>query len=332
VAQHESAVLVQESELEQIAGSPNLPDHLHDARRGGVSKGQWFLLCFSIVLANAALWGIFVYRSSRTVTVPPSDLFWSAVFNPSHATHLITSDPNIVVVQEITGAELTVSDYANHNYIPESSKLTQEQIRLSHMILWGDNSSAALDPPITASIAALAQKYSRKVDVHAARSIQLTDLKNDDYYVFLGSPRSDPWSALFSDELDFKFAFDTNTQQEIVVNAHPRPHELSKYVPTALGWATGQSFAIMAFVQNLDQNGQVLLLAGANGEGTEAAGKLATDLPRLSSVMLQQCGIPPSGPIRHFELLMRVNTMAGAPNSSDVVACHILADLPVQKP
>ena len=67
------------------------------------------------------------------------------------------------------------------------------------------------------------------------------------------------------------------------------------------------------------------------GEGTEAAGKLATDLPRLYAT-LQKCGITPSVPIRHFELLMRVNTMAGAPNNSDVVACHILPGVPAQRP
>jgi hypothetical protein len=312
----------------EVPGLSLLPG---SAQRTIINNRRWLLLCSLVLVVNAALWGTFWYRSSRSDVEPASDLLWSALFNPSHVTHLITSDPSIVVVQEITGTELTVSDYANHEYLPGSKNLTPEQIRYSHMILWGDNSSAALDPPITASIAALAQKYSRKMDVRAARSIQLTDLKNDDNYVFLGSPRSNPWSALFRDELDFKFAFDNATHQEIILNSHPRPNELSAYVPTALGWATGQSFAIMAFVQNLDQNGHVLLLAGASGEGTEAAGRLATDLPRLDAT-LKKCGITSSVPIRHFELLVRVNTMAGAPNNSDVVACHILPGVLAQRP
>ncbi|MGA7343721.1 MAG: hypothetical protein WBE72_07085 [Terracidiphilus sp.] len=300
------------------------------ARAASLGRRRWLLFCGFIVTVNLALWGVFWIVSSRTAPARPSNLLWLALFNPSRSAHLITSDPNIVVVQEITGGELTVSDYANHKYISDSSKLTPEQIRISHMILWGDNSSAALDPPITARIAALAQMSASKMDVRAARSIQLTDLKSDDNFIFLGSPRSNPWSALFGDELDFRFAFDKATAQEIVVNAHPHLHEQPAYVPTALGWATGESYAIIAFVQNLDQNGQVLLLAGASGEGTEAAGKLVTDLPRLSAT-LQKCGIDPSGPLRHFELLMRVNTMAGSPNSSDVVACHILPGGSAQK-
>jgi len=114
-----------------------------------------------------------------------------------------------------------------------------------------------------------------------------------------------------------------NSGQEIIRNVHPRPHELASYIPTAPGWATGQSFAIIAVVKNPDQNGHVLLLAGENREGTEAAGRLATDLSRLSDV-LQKCGIPPSGPLRHLQILLRLNMMAGSPNNVDVEACHIL--------
>jgi hypothetical protein len=314
----------------QIAGDSDFPFHLKNAKRTSFDKRRRLLLYVLIATVNAALWGIFWYRSSRTPAALPPDVLWPSLFSATHTTHLITSDPDIVVLQEITGAELTVSDYANHKYIPDSNKLTPEQMLYSHKILRWDNSSSALDPPIAASIAVLAQKYSRKMDVRAARSIQLADLNNDDSFVFLGSPRSDPWAALYDDELDFRFAFDSVTRQEIVVNAHPLPLELPRYVPTASGKANGQVFAIMAFIQNLDQNGQVLLLAGTNCQGTEAAGKLAADLPRLSAT-LQRCGIAPSSPIRHFELLMRVNTMAGAPNSSDVVACHILPGDPGQK-
>src|SRR6266567_4152193 len=297
------------------------------------SPGRFQLLVFAIIflVLNLSFWGIFWKRSSHTNMTQAVPLPWSVLLNPAHATHLITSDPNIVVVQGITGAQLSVSDYANHKYIPEANQLTPETIRLSHAILWGDNSAAAVDAPIAATIGALAQASSSKIDVRAARSIQLSDLKTDDNFIFLGSPRSDPWSALFDNELDFRFAFDRATRQEVILNIHPHPQELTTYVPTALGWATGQSFAIIALVQNPDQNGSVLLLAGANGEGTEAAGRLATDPGRLSP-MLKKCGIDPLGPLQNFELLLHLNTMAGSPNNIDVVACHIMPGTTVKKP
>ena len=98
---------------------------------------------------------------------------------------------------------------------------------------------------------------------------------------------------------------------------------MSAYIPTAEGWATGRSYAIVAFVQNPDQTGQVLLIAGANGEGTAAAGKLVTDLPRLSAE-LARCDIRANRGVQHFELLLELNTLAGSPNGMNVVACHTL--------
>lgn len=248
---------------------------------------------------------------------------WSVLFASPYALHLITSDPNIVVIQEVTGTELSVSDYANHQYLPESNKLTPEAIRFCHTVLWGDDSSAAVDAPIAAGIAGLAAVNSSKIDVRAARGIQLADLKTDENFIFLGSPRSNPWSALFMNELDFRFVFDKATKQEIIQNIHPRQGEMAEYIPTAMGWATGNSYAIIAFVQNLDQNGQNLLLAGTTGEGTEAAGRLVTDQGRFQDALLK-CGIRAGEPLKHFEMLLQLSAMAGSPTNVNVLACHTL--------
>jgi hypothetical protein len=242
------------------------------------------------------------------------------LFNSPHPLQLITSDPDIAEIQGYTGQELSLSDYANHNYIPDPDRLTPEMNQLCRILLKG-NKASLVDTPIAVSIAELAQE--KKVEVHSARSVQLANLQTDDNLVLLGSPRSNPWSAFFSDQLNFRFAYDRNSGQEIIRNLHPLPRERVQYVPTALGWATGESYAIVALVRTPDQNGHALLLAGANAEGTEAAGRLVTDLPRLSAA-LKDCGISPSGPLQHFELLVRLNMMAGSPTNMNVEACRIL--------
>jgi len=111
----------------------------------------------------------------------------------------------------------------------------------------------------------------------------------------------------------------------IIQNVRPRQGEQPFYVPTATGGKTGQTFAIIAFIQNPNQNGQVLLLAGADGEGTAAAGKFVTDLPRLTT-SLEKCGVSSSGPLKHFELLLSLNTIANSATTVNVAACHILPD------
>jgi len=305
---------------ESVDNNPNILEVATTPWRS-ISKQIWFAAIAAVML-NLALWGVVWSRVPRTVVAPMPVLPWSAFFGSSHVTELITSDPNIAEIQEITGSQVSVSDYANHIYVPVPNKLTPEQDNFVRNVLRGDKSSQ-VDVPIVAKVAALAQVNFKSIDVLAARSIQLTDLRSDNNFIFLGSPRSDPWFSFFSDQLDFRFVLDKASGSEFIRNFRPRPNEQPSYIPTALGFATGDSYAIIALVKNPDQSGQVLLLAGANSEGTAAAGKVATDLTRLSTE-LRNCGINPSGPVRHFEMLLHLNTMAGTPSNIDLVACHIL--------
>jgi hypothetical protein len=91
-----------------------------------------------------------------------------------------------------------------------------------------------------------------------------------------------------------------------------------------MGFATGQSFAVASYLRNPDHLGHVLLIAGANAEGTEAVNDLMTDSTALSAVM-SRCGLPRRAPIPNFQLLLRLSTMAGSPGHSEVIACHVLS-------
>jgi hypothetical protein len=286
-------------------------------------RNRWIAVCLVVTLANVALWGILWRHFAGKAGTAASTLPWSVFLNSPHPLQLITSDPDIDEIQGYTDQSISVSDYANHNYIPHPEKLTPEINQICRILLHG-NKAALVDAPIAVSIAELAHASLKKIDVHAARSVQLSNLQTDDNFVLLGSPRSDPWVAFFSDQLNFRFAYDNDSRQEIIRNLHPRPNEQAEYVPTALGWATGQSYAIVALVRNSDQNGHILLLGGANAEGTEAAGKLVTELPRWTAA-LKGCGISPTGPLQQFELLLRLNMMAGSPTNVNVEACHILS-------
>jgi hypothetical protein len=309
---------------------------LETARSTGYNGRYWLPLVSALAILNLALIGMLLYgvvwiRSSRTQT-PSASVFpvapvsvspWSAIFGSPNPTHLIASDPDIDEIQILTSSSISVSDYANHIYIPAQKTLTSEVREICLNLLHGHR-AALVDTQVAAEVAALAQSSSRKIEVQGARSLQFSNLKTDDNFIFLGSPRSDPWVSVFDDQLDFRFAID-NAGFESIRNVRPRPHEQIEYVPSGGGGATGQSFAIIAFVRNPDQNGQILLLAGANAEGTQSAGKLVTDLSRLS-MELRKCGIPPSGPLEHFELLLHVKMMASSASEYDVVACHILPE------
>jgi hypothetical protein len=289
-----------------------------------VARKFWLIVAAAIVCAV----GLFVGGQllGRYNALTPNPLLtsspWRVFVNSSRLTHIVFSDPAMVEVEELTGHQISASDYANRLYLPDPKTLSPEVSRACNVML-RDGISAAVDPPIAVEIAALGQSLARKLRVDSARNLRMPDLQTDDNFVFLGSPRSDPWTALFADQLDFRFVFNKDAGQEIIHNYRPRAREMVDYLPTALGGGTGESYAIVAVVQNLDQNSQVMLLAGADAEGTEAAGRFVTDLPRFTNA-LRQCGETRPGPSSHFEFLLRLNTMAGSPHNTDVVACHLL--------
>jgi hypothetical protein len=290
-------------------------------------RSRWLWLLLILALFNLASWTLLWHYRRGVEPLPSRLLPWSALFNPSHTTQIITSDPNIAEVQGLTHHPISVSDYANRKFGCDS--LEPDRADLAHVcrsVLLGDK-AAQVDTTVVANVAALAPIRGGRVLVHGARAIRLSDLNTEDNFIFLGSFLSDPWADLFSDQLDFVLELDPSHTQEIVRNLHPRPGESHSYVPTAKGSGTGRSYATISFVRNPNHTGHVLLLTGADAEGTEASGSLVTDIPRLGFA-LKKCGIVSSGPPQHFQMLLQLNTMAGSPTRAEVIACHILQDPP----
>jgi len=292
---------------------------LEASRSNRRSQRRWLFVTVPLALLNLLLIGVLWNHFLRTRAASVSVLPWSALFRSPHPIRLITSDPTIAALARVAGSQIPLADYENHNYPAERYNLTPES---RQSLVWDDWTGPG-DLQTAVNIAELAQSHSRQINVQSASKTRLQDLKTDDNFIFLGSPRSDPWVSLFNDWLDFQFLPVDAPQKEVIRNVRPRPNEQSIY---AQNWKTGtpgETFAIIAFVQNPDQDGQVLILAGVSGLGTNIAGRLITDLPRLS-LALQKCGNPPSGPLRHFELLLRVSAMAGSSRGFEVMACHTM--------
>jgi hypothetical protein len=285
-------------------------------------KRTWQSLPYRLPLAAAiatlfllTLTGVILLnRASRQI------LPWSGIFVRDKTVQLILSDPDIASMQNMLEMNLSLSDYANHRYLPD--RAISPEFQRSIRAFRGAN-VASVDNTIALNIADVARSASQRMKIHTARSLQLPALKVDDNFILLGSPRSNPWTALFEDQLDFVFEFDQAANQEIIRNKRPIRNEPAAYIPTAKGFATGNAYGIIGFVGNPGQAGEALLLAGSNAEATEAAGRLATNLTLLAGA-LKNCGIDPQGTPSHFEILLKVTTMAGSPNTFEVVACHSL--------
>jgi hypothetical protein len=295
------------------------------ARRTGLA---WFATAalVAIALAGSAFWVLKERRPAEAATSPVHALPWSAIIQPNRPIRLIFCDPEIINIQRALNYSITLSDYANQHYWPADMK--PEARRVLQSLSVRGASVAAVDAGIALKMDGLILPFTKRaMEMQPARNMRLGDFKTEDSFVLFGSPRSNPWLGLFQDQLDFSFEFDDVRKAEFVRNRHPANGEAPAYVPTAEGWGTGQAYGIIALVANPEQNGQVLLLAGSDAEATEAAGKLVTNIDALSKI-LKGAGIDSNGRVRHFEILLRVSTMAGLPNTYAVVACHPLNGRP----
>ncbi|HEY2859090.1 MAG TPA: hypothetical protein VGJ21_11785 [Terracidiphilus sp.] len=253
----------------------------------------------------------------------PNAAPWMTLFDGSRRVLIIASDPNIEEIQRISHSNLSLSDYANQSYLPpDAGDLSPFQVNLMKELLRG-NKILAFDGSIIANLASLTIPGHNRLLVKAARDFRAKDLQTDENLVFLGSPRSNPWTSVFDPVLDFQFVFDPQTQREFIRNVHPGKGEYNEYVPIAGDFDTGESFALISVFHNPGYGGRVLIIAGASGEGTEAAGDLVADPARWTAT-LHSCNIDKDISHQSVQVLLHLETIAGSPSAVSTVACHLL--------
>jgi hypothetical protein len=310
------------------AAEPTLPSHASQAGVHLLFRDRWIAYLVSAVLCLVAgsFWA--GYRAHRTESPQaiPAILPWSAVIGTEHTLQIIASDPDFATEQDITEHSSSLSDYASEKYIPDSSMLSPKIRDFCLKYLQGSRADA-IDLQIVAEIVSLVKPSGQKLAIRSARHVRLDDFHTDDDFILLGSPLSDPWVEMFSEQLDFRFVFADKSSLQQIENAHPRGKELKIYQPVGRGFETGSqigtSFAIVAFVQNPHHRGHVLILAGTGAEATGAAAQFVlnrSELPKL----LMACVGPPNEPLQSFEVLLKDNTLNGSTAKTEVVACHRL--------
>jgi hypothetical protein len=279
---------------------------------------RWAYVAAGFVLGVLA-WGL--STSLLAARKNPEGVPWSALLQKGRRLQIVIADTEISKMQTFGGYNLSLSDYANHIYWPAETSFPADVKGLLNT--FRGQSMGATDVAISLEISKRAFAASQTVSILPARSVQLRDFRTDDNFVLLGSPRSDPWVSLFQDRLDFQFVYDPAKSSEVVRNRNPRKGELDVYTPSAKGWGTGQAFGVVSFISNPNQSGHALLLAGSSAEATDAAAKFALN-PDTVTEVLKSNGIAAAGNPVSFQVLLRVNTMAGSANTFEVVAFHRL--------
>lgn len=280
------------------------------------------LLFVVAVLACLLVVQWYLYRRSRQPgqTGAPRTLPFSALMDDTRDTYIVTSDTALIIIQELTGRQLSLDEYINRRYPEELVPPDRGRLELIRRMQTRQYTNAA-EVRVAARMLPLKGDSTHPVLLRYSRDMQLSDFK-DHNVILLGSPIANPWVNLLGKSLSFEFGIDEKWRGYIR-DTKPRAGERAAYTMTTRSGETGEAYAVVAFLPNVTGSGSVLVVAGTTGEGTQAAGEFISDESRASKA-LRAMGIDPFGPPRYFEILLKVQAVAGSPSQSAVVAERVI--------
>jgi hypothetical protein len=149
----------------------------------------------------------------------------------------------------------------------------------------------------------------------------LDDAKNNNL-IFVGSPAEN--LSLRDIPTNEQFVFrrlDSGPRKGdlAVSNLHPRTGEPEYFLGTPAAAPMSEDYAVIALMHGMHPTESVLILAGITTMGTQAAVEYVCHEDSLSQ-LLTRLGVPPSGEVKPFEVVLHVKVARGVPIESEIVA------------
>jgi hypothetical protein len=247
----------------------------------------------------------------------PSHSLWAQLFDKNHETLIVPSDAGIVMIQNLTGHLVPLSEYINRDYLSLKSpyKIDEQNMR----DLDAQRYTNVTDLNAVMRFSRLPEANSSQLLVRYSRELHMQDLK-DANVILLGSSFSNPWTELFEKTLNFEFEYQPHPNASHIVNRHPQAGELPVYENDASG-PTHRTYAVIGFVPNLNNTGSVLLVEGLTMAGTQAA--VDTLFDRSTMRPLLDHFTNADGSLNPFEILLETRSFGSDSPQASVVAIRV---------
>ena len=294
----EFAASVADSLPEKCASEASFPDSRPHWWRVWMPWAAAILLAvYSATLFWAGRWALHSQMTTehRSMLHP----LWTQLFRPDRDTFVIPGDVGFVILQQENHRTFSLEEYLNWFSSPTSNS------SLSMSYLRERTYTSMQNLAIVASLQRLPETLPDHFVVRAAKDIRFDDLR-DGNAILLGSQSSNPWDEIFGEKLNFHFVDHPNENRNWIINRHPVDGEASIYEPVTTN-KTHRTYAVVAFVQNMDKNGHVLLLQGLDAAGTQAAADMLLNSEEMQRVI--QAGMNRYGAAVSFELLIEANSL-----------------------
>jgi hypothetical protein len=273
----------------------------------------WFI---AAVLLGVVIVVGFIERPAILVIVnrqKSADLLWSTLFPRGKSTLLVYGDSGLVMWHGSNNRNIELTEYMGGEYRAVDGAATT---LLSPFDLSNRRYTSVVDLEVVHALDRIAANWNGTLDVRFARDARPNDLKQGNV-ILIGASEANPWVGLFEPHMNFTFVNDRVHQTMSVLNRSPRPGEPrqwdSKYMD-----AEHKVFGVVAFLPNLNGNGNVLLMEGTSMAGTESAWDFVSD-ERQFDAFLKQLGST-NHQLHHFEVVLGTNNFGGSAAKTTVLA------------
>jgi hypothetical protein len=166
------------------------------------------------------------------------------------------------------------------------------------------------------------------------RSLLLTwDDAKIENIVVLGSPAENLFLLDLPQQQDFTFRWvrdEHSRHVNAIINTNPRPGEQEIYLARQFGPSPSQiseDYAVVSLLRGLSEKNRLLILAGINTFGTQAAAEYVTQPEYIKDLVAHLNAAPEGEPPRlpdYFQILLKVKVNGSVPVHVSHVTHHVL--------
>ena len=246
----------------------------------------------------------------------PADALWSEVFNGTADTYIVPADAGFNLLEDLSRRPVPLADYIKGGYLDLPLEGVDAHIAAD---MRSQEFTSFVDLQIVTALAGLPEYHPQRTFLRFPRDLRLDDLKNANA-VLIGSVDSNPWAAIAENSANFRIVYHQAMEGATIVNAKPERGEAASY---SSHWnePAHETFALIAFLPNLDGSGHLLLLQGLDVAGTQAAAETLFHPAAIAPILRQAAR--PDGSLRFFEILLRSTSIDSNSIGGQVVASRI---------
>jgi hypothetical protein len=290
-------------------------------KAAGDQRRRWFIGATAIIAYSMALiWITWLFASRENTPQSrisePAHALWAALFNGQVNTYIVPADAGFNLLEDLSQRPLQLADYIKGNYLELPlagvDAHSADDLRSQHF-------TSFVDFQTVAALAHLPEYDPERTLLRFPRDLRLDDLKNASA-ILIGSVGSNPWASITDGSTNFRIVYREGMQGATIVNMKPQQGEAVSYVSH---WndPAHDTYALIAFMPNLDSNGRLLLLQGLDVAGTQAASEALFHPAAIAPILKQ--ATRPDGSLRFFEILLRSTSIDSNSTGTQVVASRI---------